>query len=110
MAAATILLPDAPCLVVAYGHAVILSGDGELMTLTINEARHALKPLPPPLVIHAPSVQKRLGLSLPVLDVLELFAFARPAQNCAPTPLPTGNIKSTTNQNGIESTRLLFNN
>jgi ATP-dependent DNA helicase DinG len=86
MAAATILLPDAPCLVVAYGHAVILSGDGELMTLTIDEARKTLKRVNPPLVIHAPSVQKRLGLALPVLDILELFAFARPAQNCAPTP------------------------
>ncbi len=86
MAAATILLPDAPCLVVAYGHAVILSGEGELITLSIPEAHKTLKTLNPPLVIHAPSVQKRLGLALPVLDILELFAFARPAQNCAPTP------------------------
>lgn len=39
-----------------------------------------------PLVCHAPSVASRLGLeNLPALDLLELFAFVRPARFCLPT-------------------------
>ena len=41
----------------------------------------------PPLVCHAPAVAARLGLDdLPALDLLELFAFVRPAKFCLPTP------------------------
>ena len=41
----------------------------------------------PPLVCHAPAVAARLGLDdLPALDLLELFAFVRPATFCLPTP------------------------
>ena len=41
----------------------------------------------PPLVCHVPAVAARLGLDdLPALDLLELFAFVRPAKFCLPTP------------------------
>ena len=41
----------------------------------------------PPLVCHAPAVAARLGLDdLPARDLLELFAFVRPAKFCLPTP------------------------
>jgi len=41
----------------------------------------------PPLVCHAPAVAALLGLDdLPALDLLELFAFVRPAKFCLPTP------------------------
>ena len=40
-----------------------------------------------PLVCHAPAVAARLGLDdLPARDVLELYAFVRPATFCLPTP------------------------
>src|SRR5262245_24157033 len=40
----------------------------------------------PPLVCHAPAVAARLGLEdLPARDLLELFAFVRPARFCLPT-------------------------
>src|SRR5690242_14564259 len=41
----------------------------------------------PPLVCHAPAVASRLGLDdLRARDLLELFAFVRPAKFCLPTP------------------------
>ncbi|MDP1604447.1 MAG: hypothetical protein Q8M03_14420, partial [Legionella sp.] len=40
-----------------------------------------------PLVCHAPAVAARLGLEdLPARDLLELYAFVRPAIFCLPTP------------------------
>ena len=40
-----------------------------------------------PLVCHAPAVAARLGLDdLPARDLLELYAFVRPATFCLPTP------------------------
>ncbi|TBR25542.1 MAG: ATP-dependent DNA helicase, partial [Reyranella sp.] len=40
----------------------------------------------PPLVCHAPAVAARLGLEeIPAHDLLELFAFVRPARFCLPT-------------------------
>ena len=40
-----------------------------------------------PLVCHAPAVAARLGLEdLPARDLLELYAFVRPATFCLPTP------------------------
>src|SRR5262245_39347950 len=40
-----------------------------------------------PLVVHAPATAARLGLdSLAARDLLELFAFVRPATFCLPTP------------------------
>ena len=43
------------------------------------------------MVAHASMTARRLGLNAPartrdILDVLELFAFTRPAQFCAPSP------------------------
>ncbi|WP_421997221.1 ATP-dependent DNA helicase [Reyranella sp.] len=59
---------------------------GRIERLTAAEvARRAAAQ--PPLVCHAPAVAARLGLEdLPALDLLELFAFVRPAQFCLPTP------------------------
>ncbi|MCF3947711.1 ATP-dependent DNA helicase [Acidiphilium iwatense] len=81
-----LLLPDAPALVSAPGRAAILSSDGELRVLSVENARSALRNSPPPLVVHGPATLKRLGITMQVLDLLELFAFVMPAQNAAPTP------------------------
>ncbi|MGC9269277.1 ATP-dependent DNA helicase [Acidiphilium sp.] len=79
------LLPDAPSLVTAHGRAAILTIDGELLHLTIDAARSAVRGMPPPLVIHAPSTLRRLGTNVKTLDLLELYAFVLPAQAVAPT-------------------------
>ena len=77
--------PLAPALVAGHGRASILTLDGELLT----GAPHAIGALlggDAPLLVHAPATLRRLGLrSRPVFDLLELFAFVRPACAAAPT-------------------------
>jgi len=76
---------QAPALAVGPGRAVWLTADGEIETMTLQAAaqRAARTPV---IVCHAPSVARRLRRDdLPLLDVLELFAFVRPARFCLPT-------------------------
>ncbi|MBO1075741.1 ATP-dependent DNA helicase [Roseomonas marmotae] len=82
-------MPAAPALIAAtHGAAVLLTPDGELSTLPARQAVEALEELGPPMLVHAPAMAKRLGIaSIPgAYDLLELFAFALPAQPAAPTP------------------------
>ncbi len=85
---ATILLPNAPCVVARVGRAQILTEDGELLDLDARAAGARLRAGPPPILVHAPATWRRLGMRvMPALDLLELFAFVRPATSAAPTPL-----------------------
>jgi ATP-dependent DNA helicase DinG len=83
-----LLLPDAPALVAAHGRATLLTPDGELLELSAAEVARALEDMPPPLLVHGPATARRLDLPRFDLafDLLELFAFCRPAQLAAPTP------------------------
>lgn len=74
-----------PALVATARGALWRSPDGAIERLTAgNVALRAAGT--PPLVCHAPAVAARLGLEdLPALDLLELFAFVRPARFCLPT-------------------------
>jgi len=83
----SIALPDAPSVVAGHGRAAILTGDGELLVLPTAQAAARLRELPPPILVHAPATFRRLGLRPgPAFDLLELFAFVRPAYTAAPTP------------------------
>lgn len=83
----TLALPDSPAVVAGFGHAAILTPDGELLTLPTEEAAALLRTLPPPILVHAPATFRRLALRPgPAFDLLELFAFARPGEGAAPTP------------------------
>lgn len=76
----------APALAVGVKRAVWLSTDGEIETLSLDQAAMKAQ-ASPPLVCHKPLVARRLGVPpFPALDLLELFAFARPARFCLPTP------------------------
>ncbi|OAN52212.1 helicase [Paramagnetospirillum marisnigri] len=81
-----ILLPHAPVLVTGARGAVALEPDGEFRRLSLAQAaRYARNESP--MVCHGPAVAARLGLDDFIrLDVLELFAFVRPARFCLPTP------------------------
>ncbi|CAA7620201.1 Rad3-related DNA helicase [Candidatus Terasakiella magnetica] len=81
-----ILLPHAPVLVTGVRHAVVLEPDGELKRLSMTQAaRYARNESP--LICHGPAVAARLGIDdFLRLDILELFAFVRPARFCLPTP------------------------
>lgn len=81
-----IALPAAPVLVTGIAHAVWLTAEGEVEELGLRaaaeRARHEA-----PLLVHAPATARRLNVGrFPAFDLLELFAFVRPAQFCLPTP------------------------
>ncbi len=83
----SILLPQAPTLVVTAAAVVWLTSDGEIEELTREEAAERLQKCPPPIVCHVPSSARRLGIEpFRAFDLLELFAFAVPAHFCIPTP------------------------
>jgi ATP-dependent DNA helicase DinG len=82
-----LLLPEAPALVAGFGRGVLLTAEGELLTLPAIEIGARLRDMPPPFVVHAPATAKRLGLApFACCDLLELLAFCRPAHPAAPTP------------------------
>ena len=83
----SIALPDAPSVVAGHHRAAILTPDGEVLVLPIADAAELLREMPPPLLVHAPATFRRLGLRpVPAFDLLDLFAFVRPAYTAAPTP------------------------
>lgn len=76
----------APVLIARPGFAVLRRADGACETLApvaaVQQARGLV-----PLVCHAPATFARLNdEGFPVRDVLELWAFVRPARFCLPTP------------------------
>jgi ATP-dependent DNA helicase DinG len=80
------LLPDFFSLIAGHGRALLLTADGEFLALQPGSVARQLGDAVP-LVVHAPATLKRLGNpAIPVLDILELFAFVCPAQSAAPTP------------------------
>lgn len=87
-AAARTQLPDAPALAVGV-RAVAWrpSMQSEAETLSLEAAAQRIRRGEQPIVCHARSVARRLRLPhLAAYDVLELFAFVRPARFCVPTP------------------------
>ncbi len=77
--------PETAAVVAGHGRASILTADGELLTETSAAVAALLGDAP--LLVHAPVTWRRLGLRpRPCLDLLELFAFVRPAHAAAPTP------------------------
>src|SRR5215204_3210458 len=85
-----VLVPRAPALVAGFREVVWLSPEGEVEALSPEEARHRLDASlggDIPIVCHARAVARRLDIGgFAALDVLELFAFVRPARFCVPTP------------------------
>src|ERR1700741_1231828 len=77
-----------PPLAIAGGRAVLAAPNGEAQTLTNDAARTALAD-GDVLVCHALFAASHLGARpmRALFDVLELFAFARPAAPCLPSPL-----------------------
>ena len=78
--------PIVPVLVAGLRRALWVSADGEL-----SEVHHAVAAdrarWEAPLLCHAAATARRLGTEpFPALDILELFAFVRPARFCVPTP------------------------
>jgi ATP-dependent DNA helicase DinG len=84
---AAVRLPAAPVLLAGIGRAVWIDPEeGEVLTLPAAAAGQRARQRPP-LLCHARATARRLGTEpFPAFDLLELFAFVRPASFCAPTP------------------------
>tara|TARA_X000000950_G_scaffold100216_1_gene126711 strand:+ start:11310 stop:14090 length:2781 start_codon:yes stop_codon:yes gene_type:complete len=81
-----ITVPDIPALHIDASKAYILSQDGEILTLSHNEARRMLHNKSV-LLCHAPYCKSKLDLQeVHCFDVLELFAFVHPKRFTVPTP------------------------
>ncbi|MZR29080.1 ATP-dependent DNA helicase [Sneathiella litorea] len=80
-----IKLPDTPVLVLGGNGGYWLTSDGEISQTSFEEA--AIRVVKqPPLLVHRLNIARRLGIHpFPAFDLLELFAFAFPAQQCLPT-------------------------
>ena len=83
-----------------------VSTDGEVCSVAQRDLAQILASEHPPLICHRSWTEKKLGLKLDkCLDILELFAFVKPAEFCLPTPagiasaiglpLPTTDIDKT---------------
>jgi len=85
-----VLVPRAPVVVAGLREIAWLTPDGEIEALSPPEARARLSD-EMPILCHARATARRLDLSgLAALDLLELFAFVRPARFCVPTPRGLG--------------------
>jgi ATP-dependent DNA helicase DinG len=81
-----VLLPRAPALVAGFREVLWLTPDGEIETLAPAEARRRVED-ETPMLCHAQATARRLDMPVfPALDLLELYAFVRPARFCIPTP------------------------
>lgn len=81
-----IRVPAASALAVGFTQAVWLDQDGEVSLLSHRDAARRAQEAPP-FVCHARAVARRLGVHpFASFDLLELYAFVRPAQFCLPTP------------------------
>jgi len=80
-------LPHAPILVLGVVEGAWLSVDGESERLDHDAILRRIKKDARPIVCHAPALAQRLGGERFLChDILELYAFARPARFCVPTP------------------------
>lgn len=80
------MTPQTAAIVAGHGRASILTEDGEVVSGTPSVILAHLGD-GAPLVVHAPATLRRLGLrARPCFDLLELWAFVRPACPVAPTP------------------------
>ncbi|MBF0563287.1 MAG: ATP-dependent DNA helicase [Alphaproteobacteria bacterium] len=80
-----IIVPEVPVLVVGTRGAVLFSPDGRLEEMAADAAGQRISSLHP-IVCHSRATAVRLKVApFPAHDILELFAFARPAHFCLPT-------------------------
>ena len=81
-----IVPPETASLATGACRAGILTPDGELLVRDAAAAMRTLEDWGAPMLIHAPSAWRRLGMrARPSLDLLELFAFVLPGRPATPT-------------------------
>jgi ATP-dependent DNA helicase DinG len=80
-----ILLPDVPVVAADWTKAAVLDSGGEISVKPVGAVSQRIAAARP-IVCHRPATAARLRAErFPAYDVLELYAFVRPAQFCLPT-------------------------
>ncbi len=98
---------DHPVLVANIRQSLILDAAGAARTLTHRDAVAALGRGMVPILCHRSAVAQRLGARpFRACDLLELFAFARPAERCLPTPGGLADALGLPRPRGIEEEAL----
>ena len=78
---------DYPILYSTNGKNYWISIEGEVRTPSNDELDELLAINNPPLICHRGWTEKKIGRKLDkYLDILELFAFVKPAEFCLPSP------------------------
>ena len=84
---ARIHFPEAPALAAGVNGAAWLTPDGEIETLSSRQAAARVEKGARPVLCHMRNTARRLETTpFAAFDLLELFAFVRPARFCLPTP------------------------
>lgn len=79
-----VVLPDLPVMATRAREGVLVKPDGEVIEFDASTSRSVIDG--PTMLCHARATAERIGQKrFPCLDVLELFAFVRPATFCLPT-------------------------
>src|SRR5512134_1670855 len=96
--------PALPLLALGVSEALWRDPDGTCQRIGLDEARRRLEAGAGPLLCFRPALQRRLGLkAFPAFDVLELFAFVRPARFCLPTIRGVAEALSLPSPRGLEA-------
>ncbi|MFQ3623085.1 MAG: ATP-dependent DNA helicase, partial [Acetobacteraceae bacterium] len=99
-----IVLPEGPVLAARHHRAALLDAEGEIALHDPRGIRAALAGGAVPIVCHAPATARRLGLGpFPAADLLELFAFARPAEPVVPSPAGLADALGLARPRGLEA-------
>lgn len=81
----SIIFPAVTVIVMHRAHVAMMTHEGEILTYGLGD-RMSFPTSAPIMTCHAPWVASKLQLSsVPLFDVLELYAFVRPAQFVTPT-------------------------
>jgi ATP-dependent DNA helicase DinG len=98
-----LLLPAAPALALGRRRAALVTPDGEVESLGLDEAAARVR-AEGAVVCHARSVARRLGIEgFRAWDLLELWAFARPASFCVPSAKGLADALGLIPPEGLES-------
>ncbi len=96
-------LPALPLLALGVAEALWRDADGASSRIGLGEVRRRLDAGAGPLLCFRPAIARRLELrTFPAFDVLELFAFVRPARFCLPTIRGVAEALSLPSPRGLE--------
>ena len=104
------VVPEAPVLAAGFAAAAWLDTSGEVTLIAPQDAASRVASARP-IVCHGPATARRLGIERFVcFDLLELFAFVRPARFCLPTPRGLAEALGLAQPRGLEDEAVALHN